>query len=54
MAVGLTGMPPVNGESQRSDSETLAPLGATRIQDGTAATCFHTHTKSVSTLAAGN
>lgn len=54
MAAGLTGMLPVNAGSQRSDSETLAPFGATRIQDGTAATCFHTHTETVGTLAAGD
>lgn len=54
MAAGLTGMLPVKVKLQRSDSETLTSLGATRIQDGTATTCLHTHTKTVGTLAAGD
>lgn len=54
MAAGLTGILPVKVRSQRSNSETLTSLGATRIQDGTAATCFHTHTETVGTLAAGD
>lgn len=54
MAAGLTGALPVKTRSQRSNSETLASLGAARIQDGAPATGFHTHTEPVGTLAAGN